>query len=143
MKIGLRFFASWLLASVVMFVLFYVWHGIFLNDFRRLNFPLTWFIVFAAISYLIFGAGIYFLFESRLMKRFDNLLLRAVLTGTIAGIALTMISTVINISITKHLSKDYLMMDFVWQIGEQSVGALVVVALKYVIREPNLETVKS
>lgn len=139
MKIGIRFFASWILSSIVMFTLFYVWHGIFLNDFKRIQFPMSWFITFAAISYLLFGAGMYFLFESHIMKKLENIFLRAIVCGIIAGFSLLMIATVINISITKHLSAQHLLMDGIWQIGEQTVGAMVVLVLKMVIREPQFD----
>jgi hypothetical protein len=135
MKLGLRFFASWILSALTMFVLFYVWHGIFLNDFKRIQFPLTWFVTFAAITYLIFGAGIYFLYESSLMKFIENPWVRGIICGLIAGFSLFMIATIVNISLTKHLSKQHLLVDCIWQMAEQTVGALTVVVLKYVIRE--------
>src|SRR3954468_13347679 len=98
MKLGLRFFLSWIISAIVMFTLFYVWHGIFLNDFKRIQFPLSWFVSFAALTYLIFGAGIYFLFESRLMKNLKNFLVRGLICGVIAGFSLFMMATIVNIS---------------------------------------------
>lgn len=139
MKIGVRFFISWILSAVTMFTLFYIWHGIFLNDFKRIQFPLTWFMTFAALSYLIFGAGIYFLYESFIMKKFDNFFVRGVVCGIIAGFSLFMIATVINISLTKHLTMRHLMVDCIWQICEQTVGVMVLVVLKVFIREPQFE----
>ena len=73
MKLGLRFFISWICSALVMFALFYTWHGIFLNDFKRINFPLGWFVMFAAVTYLLLSAAIYMLYESMLMKRIRNL----------------------------------------------------------------------
>lgn len=118
-----------------MFTLFYIWHGIFLNDFKRIQFPLTWFVTFAAFTYLIFGAGIYFLYESSLLKWIDNCWVRGVVSGVIAGFSLFMIATIVNISITKNLSKQHLLVDCIWQMAEQTIGALTVVLLKFVIRE--------
>ncbi|MBK9283593.1 MAG: hypothetical protein IPM51_04655 [Sphingobacteriaceae bacterium] len=135
MKIGIRFFLSWILSAITMFTLFYVWHGVFLNDFKRIQFPLTWFITFAAFSYLLIGAGMYFLFESRLMKRFESSIIRALITGIISGLGLVMIATVIHISLTKQLSMNHLLINCVWQVAEQSVGVMVMLVLKYVIRE--------
>jgi hypothetical protein len=124
---------------MVMFVLFYIWHGVFLNDFKRIEFPLAWFVFFAAITYLLFGAGIYFLYESQLMKRIRNFFLRGVLCGAIAGFSLFMITTIVNISLTSHLSVKHLMMDCIWQMSEQVVGAMVIVLFKIVIYEPQVE----
>ena len=139
MNIGPRFFISWLLSAITMFVLFYIWHGTFLNDFKRIQFPISWFITFAAFTYLIYGAGIYFLFESSLMKRFDNYFYRGLICGIIAGFSFFMIATVVNISLTRHLSAEHLMIDCIWQIGEQTLGAMIVVLLKIFVREHHLE----
>jgi len=139
MKLGVRFFLSWILSAVIMFILFYLWHGIFLNDFKRIQFPLSWFVTFAAFTYLIFGAGIYFLFESSLMKKIDNYFVRGLFTGIIAGFSFFMIATVVNISITKHLSVSHLSVDCIWQVSEQTIGAMVITLLKVTVREPHLE----
>lgn len=135
MKLGLRFFVSWILSAVVMFSLFYVWHGIFLNDFKRIQFPITWFILFAATTYLLFGAGIYLLYESSFFKKITNLFVRALVCGAIAGISLFMVATIVNISLTRHLSPEHMMVDCVWQITEQIVGAMVVLVCKGFIHE--------
>jgi Na+/alanine symporter len=139
MKIGIRFFVSWLLCAVTMFSLFYLWHGVFLNDLKRIQFPLSWFVTFAAFSYLIFSAGIYFLFESQIMKRFENVFVRGVVCGIVAGFSLFMIATVIHISLTRNLDMAHLMMNCVWQVSEQTIGVMVMVALKHLIRDPSLE----
>lgn len=139
MKLGLRFYISWFSSSVVMFLLFYLWHGVFLNDFKRIQFPLAWFVTFAAGTYLILGAGLYFLYESRLMKRFKNFLLRGLLSGAIAGFSVFMVATIVNISLTKHLSPQHLLIDAAWQISEQILGGMIVVLFKVVIHEPVTE----
>src|SRR5688572_19098008 len=141
MKLGLRFFLSWIFSAIVMFTLFYVWHGIFLNDFKRIQFPLGWFVSFAALTYLIFGAVIYFLYEAEIMKRIRSFFARGLVVGVIAGFSLFMIATIVNISLTKHLSMQHLMMDCIWQISEQIVGAMVVVLYKIVIHEPQPEQI--
>jgi hypothetical protein len=139
MKLGVRFFVSWIVCALVMFSLFYTWHGIFLNDFKRIQFPLAWFVTFAALTYLLLSAGIYVLYESQVMKKLKNFFMRGVACGLIAGFSLFMIATIINISLTKHLSMQHLMMDCVWQMTEQVVGAMVVVMFKIFIHEPQAE----
>ena len=141
MKINVRFYVSWLLSALVMFILFYLWHGVFLNDFQRLNFPLTWFVTFAAITYLLFGAGIYLLYESSIMKKVNNLFVRALICGLIAGFSLFMIATIVNISLTKHLSMQHLMVDCIWQITEQIMGAMVVVLVRGFIHDRQAEPI--
>ncbi|MCW3077629.1 MAG: hypothetical protein JWO32_2238 [Bacteroidetes bacterium] len=141
MKLGKRFFISWILSALTMFTLFYIWHGVFLNDFKRIQFPLTWFVTFAAFTYLIFSAAIYFLFEARIMKWFDNIWVRGLVCGLVSGFSFFMIATIVNISITKNLTKEHLIVDCVWQMVEQSFGVLTMVILKYAIHEKVLEEV--
>ena len=138
-KPGFRFLLSWIISSVVMFTLFYLWHGVFLNDFKRIQFPLSWFVTFAALTYLIFGAGMFMLYESHIMRRIGNLVVRGLVCGVIAGFSLFMIATIVNISLTSHLTTKHLLVDCIWQMSEQIVGAMVVVALKYIIHEPQFE----
>jgi hypothetical protein len=139
MKLSLRFFLSWIFSAIVMFTLFYIWHGIFLNDFKRIQFPLAWFVAFAAVTYLLFSVGIYFLFESHHMKKIRNFFVRGLLCGAIAGFSLFMMATIVNISLTKHLSVQHLMMDCIWQMSEQIIGTMVVVLFKIIIHEPQVE----
>jgi len=124
-----------------MFLLFYWWHGVFLNDFQRLNFPLTWFVTFAAFTYLLFSAGIYMLYESTLMKKIRGFFVRGLVCGVIAGFTLFMISSIVNISLTKNLSVQHLIIDCAWQITEQSIGAMAIVLCKGFIHEPQTESI--
>ena len=141
MKIGLRFYLSWLLSSVVMFTLFYVWHGVFLNDFKRIQFPLFWFQMFAAFTYLLFGIALYFIFESHLLKKLRNVFVRGVVAGFSLGFTAFMVASIVNISLTRHLSMQHLMIDCIWQMVEQIIGAMVIVLLKLVIHEPQPERI--
>lgn len=139
MKFGLRFYLSWLLSALVMFALFFLWHGVFLNDFKRIQFPLFWFQIFAAFTYLLFGIALYLLFESHFMKKVRNLALRGVVSGLIFGFTVFMVASIVNISLTRHLSINHLMVDCVWQIVEQIIGGMVLVLLKVLIHEPQAE----
>ena len=96
-------------------------------------------VLFAALTYLIFGAGIYFLYESQVMKKVSNFILRGLICGVIAGFSLFMIATIVNISLTKHLSLNHLLIDCIWQMTEQAIGAMIVVLFKILIHEPQVE----
>jgi uncharacterized membrane protein len=91
---------------------------------------------FAAITYLIFGAVIFFLFEAEIMRKIHNLFVRGLVVGAITGFTLFMIATIINISLTRNQNIEHLMMDCIWQISEQMVGAMVVTVFKFFIHEP-------
>lgn len=135
MNFNLRFFISWIICALVMFSLFYFWHGVFLNDFKRIQFPIGLFLSFAAITYLIISFGIYILFESSLMKRFKNIFLKGLLLGALSGFTIFIIATIIHISLAKNLNSQHLLMNCSWQIAEQTIGAFVVVLFKVIIRD--------
>ena len=126
MKLNLRFFISWILASVIMFSLFYMWHGFFLNDFKRIQFPYIWFVSFAAFTYLILSFGLVLLFESHLLRKIDNFFLRGIFSGAAVGFSLFMIMTVLHISFTRQFTASYLLIDCAWQVVEQVVGGVVI-----------------
>ena len=135
MNFNLRFFTSWISCALVMFSLFYAWHGIFLNDFKRIQFPVGLFVSFAAITYLILSFGIYLIFESSLMKRFRNIFLKGLLVGILSGFTIYIIATIIHISLAKNLNSQHLLMNCSWQIAEQTIGAFVIVIFKVLIRD--------
>ncbi len=97
--------------------------------------------LFAAATYLLIGAGMFFLYESFLMKKIRNVFLRGLVCGVMAGFSLFMIATIINISLTSHLSMQHLLVDCIWQISEQIVGAMVVVVVKGFIHEHHTESI--
>ncbi|MGZ4043499.1 MAG: hypothetical protein ACXVO9_09870, partial [Bacteroidia bacterium] len=67
--------------------------------------------------------------------------LRGLICGIIAGFSFFMIATIVNISITKNLSKAHLLVDCVWQMAEQTCGTMVIVILKLIIRERVVEEI--
>lgn len=136
MRFTLRFFISWIVAAIAMYSAFYCWHGIFLNDFRQIQFPFTWFVSLSAFAYLVISYILYRVYETKILRRIDNILIRGVASGLIVGVSLFAIMTVLHISFTKNMTTTYLLTDFVWQIVEQAIGALFIVIGKATIFEP-------
>lgn len=139
MRYTLRFFLSWILGAVFMYVAFYVWHGIVLNDFKQIQFPLVWFVLLSAFAYLVISYLLYRVFETKILAFFDNILMRGFVSALIVGISLFAIMTVLHISFTKNMTTTYLITDFFWQIVEQSIGALFIVLGKQFIFEPEFD----
>ena len=125
-RFGSSFFIGWIVSSGGMFSLFYTWHGIFLNDFIRIQFPLSWFILFAAVTYLLLGFGMSVLLDSRLLHQVHSIFFKTLLTGIISGLSLFMAATVVHISLTKELSMTHVLIDSSWQIFEQCTGAFLI-----------------
>jgi hypothetical protein len=134
-----RFLISWIITSVVMFILFYVWHGIFLNDFSRLSYPTELFLVFAAITYLIIGFVMVKVFEAKFFEKlfYRRLFLKGLIKGCLCGFMFFIVATVVGVSFNTGAGIKNLLFDLAWQLFEQGVGGIVV-SVTYVIFEFNL-----
>ena len=136
MRFTFRFFVSWITSATAMYTAFYIWHGVFLNDFKQIQFPFSWFIFLSAFAYLVISYISYRVFETKILSTIDNLVLRGFVTALVVSLSLFAIMTVLHISFTKNVTSTYLMVDFFWQIFEESFGALFIVIGKAVIFEP-------
>lgn len=137
MLYSLRFYLSWILAAVFMYVAFYFWHGVFLNDLNRLSFPKVLFLSLAALVYLVISFIVYKTFESNFLQKYiSHPLLRGVVGGFMVGFIIFSIVTVLGISFTKNINLTYLIADCVWQIAEQIIGGLIIGFCKMFIFEP-------
>jgi hypothetical protein len=139
MRFTARFFISWILSAIAMYSAFYVWHGVFLNDFKQIQFPFIWFLLLSAIAYLVISFLVYRVFETQWLRYFHSILFRGFIAGLIVAVSLFAIMTVLHISFTKNVTSTYLITDFFWQIIEQSIGATVIVLGKQFIYEPEPE----
>jgi len=137
MQYSVRFFISWILAAVLMYVAFYVWHGVFLNDLNRITFSKALFLILAALVYLIISFVLYKTFESKLLSKYiSSPMLKGVVSGFIFGFILFAVVTVLGISFTKNVNITYIMADCVWQIVEQIIGGVIIGLGKIIIFEP-------
>jgi uncharacterized protein YacL len=118
-----------------MFTLSYVWHGIFLNDFARLEYPKQMFLIVATFVYLLIGFIITQLYQLKYLedKFYERPVFRGFVVGMVAGIVFFLIAFVIGISFTNQLKIKVLLFDISWQIIEQSVGGVVVGLVRLVV----------
>lgn len=137
MKYGRRFWISWLTSSMVMFGLSYCWHGIILNDYALLSFPIGIFIAAASVAYLFIGALVS---RAYMVRFFDKLaehpLARGPLVGAVCGLVVYALSLVVGITFSKHLDLKDLMLDVPWQVFEQAFGGVIVGLVHLLVFEP-------
>ncbi|MES2760637.1 MAG: hypothetical protein V4677_00455 [Bacteroidota bacterium] len=128
---------SWILAAVFMYVAFYFWHGIFLNDLNRITFPKSLFLGLAALVYLVISFVVYRTYESKFIGKYiSQPMLRGVVSGFLVGFVLFSLVAVLGISFTSNVNTTYLMADCAWQIAEQIIGGLIIGLGKIIIFEP-------
>jgi hypothetical protein len=115
---------SWIIASLLMFFLSYLWHGILLNDFRKISYPIEFFIPFLFLLYLILGFGLSFINSIIYDKK--KPLLRGALVGIAAGFTVFLIVFVLGTSLSgAPINTMHVSVDFIWQIIEQGLGGLI------------------
>jgi hypothetical protein len=129
-----RFLISWIITSIGMFILSYVWHGIVLNDFSRLSYPTGIFLAFAALTYLIIGFVVVKVFEAKFLEKFfyHRLFFKGIVKGILCGFMFFILANVVGVSFNTGTGIKNLLFDLGWQMFEQGVGGGIV-ALTYVI----------
>jgi hypothetical protein len=88
-----------------MYVAFYFWHGVFLNDLNRISFSKVLFLGLAALVYLVISFYPYI--ELTNLNYYQNILViaifRGVVSGFMIGFVLFALVTVLGISFTKNI----------------------------------------
>ncbi len=118
---------GWIFSSIVMFALSYLWHGVILNDYKLISYPIGIYLVSAGVVYLVIGFLLNRIFIAEFLDRFsEKALPRGLLTGIGLGVIVYMVALVVGVTFTKSLDVKYMALDVVWQAIEQCVGGLVV-----------------
>jgi hypothetical protein len=126
-KYGKRFMIGWLLSSVTMFSLSYVWHGVILNDYAILAYPFQIYLVSAAIVYLVIGFLLTRIFIAEFLDKISiKAIPRGLASGAALGIIVYMVALVVGVTFNYGMDIKYLLLDVAWQAVEQCFGGLVV-----------------
>ena len=130
-----RYFLSWILSSLVMFSLSYVWHGVILNDIDRLTYPKEIYLAGSIITYLILGFLVTQIFMMKFLAR--KPFMRGIVSGVVLGVATYIVSLVIGVSFSTTLTTEYILVDLLWQAIEQMFGGIIVAFVYISIYEGN------
>jgi hypothetical protein len=135
-----RFFISWLASSIVMFLLSYIWHGIFLTDFARLSYPKALFLFFAVFVYLIIGFCVAKAMEINVFEKYfkRKRILKGAFVGAALGFTFFIISTVVGVSFSTGSRLENLLLDVSWQVIEQALGGVAVGLTHFFIFDPSM-----
>ena len=68
MKNG-KFFVAWILSAGLMYLMFYIFHGVITNDLQKASIPRTVFLSVAAVVYLLLGFGLNVLLEATFFRK--------------------------------------------------------------------------
>lgn len=118
-----RLLISTILAMVVMMALSYVWHGMILNDFKNLTIAFPVFMVLCTIVYFLISLTLNFILFK--LEFHEHLTFKRILLGGIIGFSIYLVVFTLGLSYEERGMK-HIISDFVWQMFEQGIGALVV-----------------
>ena len=105
-----------------MFGLSYLWHGVMLNDYARMNYPLESFLFISFGAYLLISAALTAL--NHYVNTGKKKILTGGLIGVVFGLFLYLIAFVLDISYHSSRTIDHILVDFFWQAIEQGFGGL-------------------
>ena len=122
-----RFYIGWLLSATLMYLAFYIFHGILTNDLLKLTLPKSVFLSVAAFVYLTIAFGMSLLFKSSTLKKnIKQPYKRSLLIGTCAALFLYAVAFVVGVSFSYQVTLLNAIVDIGWQLIEQNLGAVVV-----------------
>lgn len=137
-----RFYLGWLLSAGLMYLAFYIFHGVITNDLLKLTVPKTAFLSVAAMVYLVIALGMSLLFKSQTLKKhITNPFKRSAPIGICTAIFMYSIAFVVGIRFSFQASMINIAVDLGWQLFEQSLGAFTIcLAHTIFYREPETFT---
>ncbi len=118
-----RFYIGWLLSAALMYLAFYLFHGIITNDLVRLTLPKSVFLSVAGFVYLMVGFGMSVAFKSTTLKKnIKAPFKRSLLIGVLSALFLYAVAFVVGISFSYQITLVNAAFDIGWQLIEQVLG---------------------
>lgn len=140
---NVRFVISWIVSAVGMYTAFYLWHGVFSNDFYKIQYPKGIFLSLAAIVYIGISFLLSKLFEVKKIKsKIKHLYLKAIVIGLSLGFMLFALALVLGLGFSANYTFSLLVLDFSWQLIEQLIGAMLVAVVHTFVFVPEFEEEK-
>jgi hypothetical protein len=118
-----KLFFSWLFSLISMLSLSYFWHGVLLNDLRNVNYPKWYFFFLLLLVYSIISLLLTMGFKY--VNPTKNTVFKGFLGGAALGFFLYLVAFTLGVSFKSGDTK-HVVVDFVWQMVEQGVGAVVI-----------------
>lgn len=118
-----RLLIATILAMLVMMGLSYLWHGIILNDYKNISISFPVFMVLSTLVYFLISLIISVLLFK--LEFTDHFTFKRILIGGIIGFSIYLLVFTMGLSYSERGMK-HVISDFVWQMFEQGMGALIV-----------------
>lgn len=118
-----RFLVSWIVSLLVMYSLSFLWHSVLLNDMLTLPVEKPLYLGLMALTYSVISYVLVYLISNLSLS--GRLVVNRLLVGGALGFFIYLIAFTLGVSFNQHTAT-HIGVDFVWQMFEQSVGAVAV-----------------
>ncbi len=115
-----RLFISTIIGALVMLCLFYIWHGVVLNDLSSLQYDQNIFIGLLFILYLFISFALAFVIS--IYNPDKNRFFKHISIGIFTGFLIYLTAFVLGVSFAGE-KLEHIVLDFSWQMLEQMLGA--------------------
>ena len=116
------FIVSWLSCTVIMYGLSFLWHGVLLNDYVHIKYPLWLYFLLAGVVYLFIGLMLTYLYHYTHSHKMQY---KGAMMGACLGFFIYLIAFVLGVSFNQN-SVHHIVVDFIWQMVEQGIGGSAV-----------------
>lgn len=116
---------SWLVSSLVMYLISYWWHGIFTFDLAKMTLGIKVYLICAAPAYLFIGFLVSKAIDLKFFEKIENVFMRGIVAGGLTGFLIYILSFVVDIPFAKMIEMKHLILNIAWQVVEQGIGGLI------------------
>ncbi len=124
-----RILFPWLLSSLVMAGISYVWHGLALTDISDLRMDLGLYLGLSGLAYLFIGLLLTLAIHLCIAREWISLKvgfpLKSMLVGSGIGVLIYLVVLLSGLSFASH-GIQHVVVDLIWQVIEQAIGGLMV-----------------
>ena len=129
---------AWLISAGIMYLLFYIFHGVLTNDILKISIPKTAFLSISAVVYLLLAFGMCILLDATFFKNeIKSVYTRALITGPVIAIFLYAVALVVGVSFSAKFTLVNMLVDVAWQIVEQTLGTVIIAFIKVITFTPD------
>ncbi len=112
------FLVCWFASSIIMYSLSFLWHGVLLNDYIHIKYPIWLYFVLSGVVYIVIGLVLTYMYKYTPTRKTQY---KGVMIGAFVGFFIYLLAFVLGVSFN-HPSINHIIVDFLWQMVEQGVG---------------------
>ena len=119
-----KYVVATFISVLVMFGLSYLWHGIILTDFSRIQIPFNIFLSLLFSAYFGISLLLLIIIKSKILT--ISLESKGFLSGAALGLVIYLIALTLGFSFNNSDLKSQSMLDMFWQMFEQGIGGFII-----------------